>query len=163
QKQGRCTMNDTETKVGTLRHGLSYLWPSEVADQYYCEYKVHLKRLHPEVRIDLPTLEVGEASHAALVCQVEAITPDEIHHSIATGKKLAICEWVLEGTFHGVRIRGRPDFFAFEGKKATLLLDFKFSSAKEPFRSQEVQAEVYALLAGSMDFSTEELCFGIVM
>src|SRR5262249_13365080 len=66
-------------------------------------------------------------------------------------------------TFHGVRIRGRPDFFAFEGKKATLLLDFKFSSAKEPFRSQEVQAEVYALLAGSMDFSTEELCFGIVM
>jgi hypothetical protein len=70
---------------------------------------------------------------------------------------------VLEGSFRDVRIRGRPDFFAFEGKKALLLLDFKFSGGKAPFRDHEVQAEVYALLAGSMAFSTDELCFGIVM
>jgi hypothetical protein len=49
-------MNDIETKVETLRHGLTYLWPSEIADQWYCEYKVHLKRLHPEVRIELHLL-----------------------------------------------------------------------------------------------------------
>ena len=45
-----------------LRHGLNYLWPSEIAEQYYCEYKVHLKRIHPEVRVDLPPLELGEVS-----------------------------------------------------------------------------------------------------
>jgi hypothetical protein len=57
----------------------------------------------------------------------------------------------------------RPDFFAFEGKKALLLLDFKFSGAKAPFRDHEVQTEVYALLTESMEFSAEQLCFGIVM
>ena len=62
REQGRCTMNDIGAKAGTLRHGLTYLWPSEIAEQYYCEYKVHLKRLHPEVRVDLPPLELGEVS-----------------------------------------------------------------------------------------------------
>lgn len=156
-------MNDIGLHPGELRHGLSYLWPSEVAEQYYCEYKVHLKRLHPEVRIELPSLESGEASHVALASQAEPITSAEIEQSIRTGKKLALSEWILEGSFQGVRIRGRPDFFAFEGKKAVLLLDFKFSGAKRPFRDQEVQAELYALLAKRADFSTEELCFGIVL
>jgi hypothetical protein len=146
-----------------LRHGLNYLWPSEIADQFYCEYKVHLKRLHPEVQIDLPSLELGEVSHAALVSQSEPITAVEIEKSIRTNKKVAICEWMLEGCFQNVTIRGRPDFFAFEGMNALLLLDFKFSAARKPFRDHEVQAEIYALLAESMKFSTEQLCFGIVI
>src|SRR5262249_18103250 len=115
------------------------------------------------VGMELASLELGEASHTALVSQAEPVTPTEIEQSIRVGKKLAICEWVLEGHFHGVRIRGRPDLFAFEGKNALLLLDFKFSAAKEPFRDHEVQAETYALLTQSMEFSTEQLCFGIVL
>lgn len=146
-----------------LRHGLNCLWPSEIADQFYCEYKVHLARLHPEVQIELPSLEIGEASHAALTRQAAPITRGEIERSIREGKKLAICEWMLEGHLDGVRIRGRPDFFAFEGKNALLLLDFKFSAAKKPFRSHEVQAQTYSLLTQSMEFATEQLCFGIVL
>jgi hypothetical protein len=156
-------MNDLSAESGALRHGLIHLWPSEIASQFYCEYKVHLKRIHPEVQIELPPLELGEMSHAVIVSQAEPVTPAEIEHSIRTGKKLAICEWVLEGSFHGIPIRGRPDFFAFEGKKALLLLDFKFSGAKKPFRDHEVQVEIYALLAQSMGFSTEQLCLGIVL
>src|SRR5262249_35683402 len=132
-RSGReCTMSDTATKGVNLRHGLSHLWPSEIADQFYCEYKVHRKRLHPEVRVELPPLHLGEASHIALVSQAEPISPTEIAQSIREGKKLALCEWVLEGTFRNVRIRGRPDFFAFEGMKGLLLLDFKFSSGRTP-------------------------------
>jgi hypothetical protein len=149
--------------AGDLRHGLNCLWPSEIAEQFYCEYNLHLKRLHPEIRAELPPLEVGEVSHTALASQAEPVTPAEVERSIRTGKKLTVCEWVLEGRFHDVLLRGRPDFFAFEGKKALLLLDFKFSSAKAPFPNHLVQAEVYALLAASMEFSTEELCFGVVM
>ena len=44
-----------------------------------------------------------------------------------------------------------------------MLLDFKFSGAKVPFRDQEVQAEIYALLTQNMEFTTEHLCFGIVL
>jgi hypothetical protein len=156
-------MNDISVQPSQLRHGLTCLHPSEVAEQYYCEYKVHLNRLHPEVRIESRPLELGEAQHAVLASQAELVTAAEVERAIRTGKKLALSEWVLEGTFQGVRVLGRTDFFTFEGKKALLLLDFKFSRAKTPFRNQEVQAELYALLAGSMDFSTEELCFGIVL
>jgi hypothetical protein len=156
-------MNDIGEKGGILRHGLKCLWPSEIAQQYYCEFYVHLKRLHPEIGIELAPLEVGEASHMALASQAETITLAEVEQRIRAGKTFTICEWVLEGIFQGVRIRGRPDYFAFEGKKATLVLDFKFSGAKEPFRNHEVQAQIYGLLAGSMAYSTAELCFGIVI
>ena len=155
-------MNDVSTNARMLRHGLTCLWPSEIANQCYCEYKVHLTLLHPEVQIDLPPLELGEESHLALTGQAEPITAAEIEQSIQTGKKLAICEWVLEGCFHGVRIRGRPDFFALKGKKAPDTPTSN-SPAKTPFHDHEFQAAIYALLAESMGFSTDQLFLGIVM
>src|SRR5438477_13159911 len=93
---------DLPSEMHRLRHGLTCLWPSQIADQFYCEYKVHLKHLHPDVRFDLPALEVGELGHAALVDQVPAITGEEVDRFIRSGKKLAICEWILEGAFQGV-------------------------------------------------------------
>jgi hypothetical protein len=156
-------MSATDAHTRRLRHNLGCLWPSEIADQFYCEYKVHLKRLHPQVQLELPPLVLGEASHTALVSQAEPITHAEIEQSIRAGKELAICEWVLEGCIQGVSLRGRPDFFAFEGKKALLLLDFKFATAKWPYRDQQVQPQIYGLLAASMGFSTDDLWLGIVM
>jgi hypothetical protein len=156
-------MNDSDTKNRPLRYGLNCLWPSEIADQFYCEYKVHLKRTHPEVRLELPALELGEASHAALTAELQPVTAEEIERSIRAGKKLANCEWVLEARIQGVDVRGIPDFLAFEGKKALLLLDFKFSNARQPYPSQVVQTEVYALLTEARGFFTEELCLGIVI
>src|SRR5205085_7974602 len=98
-----------------LRYDLTHLWPSEIGEQLYCEYKVHLRRTHPEVLLDLPSLEQGEESHAALGSQAVPITREEIERSIKEGKKLALCEWTLEGVFREVPIRGRPDVFSFEG------------------------------------------------
>jgi hypothetical protein len=47
-------MHDTSAKAATLRHGLTCLWPSEIAEQFYCEYKAHLKRIHPEHALQQP-------------------------------------------------------------------------------------------------------------
>src|SRR6184192_4173342 len=109
-----------------LRYDLTHLWPSEIGEQLYCEYKVHLRRTHPEVRLDLPSLEQGEESHAALAAQAAPVSREEVERSIREGKRLALCEWNLEATFRDVLTRGRPDFFAFEGRAARLALDFKF-------------------------------------
>jgi len=149
--------------AGKLRHGLNYLCVSDIAEQFYCEQKVHLKRLHPEVQIELPALSQGEANHTALAGQSLPITAAQIEQSVKAGKRLAICEWPMNGCLHDVEIHGRPDVFVFEGNNAHLLLDFKFSGAKEPFRDQEVQAEIYGLLAESIGFSTHRLCLGIVI
>src|SRR5215467_14262926 len=75
---------------GKLRYGLTQLWPSEIGDQLYCEYKVHLRRTHPEVRLELPSLEQGEEHHAALASQAVPVTREEIERSIREGKKLAL-------------------------------------------------------------------------
>ncbi len=113
-----------------LRHGADHLTPSQIAKQYYCEYEVHLKRLHPEVRIELPTLDDGEEGHAALASEAKPITQAELEQEIRAGKKLAISEWTMEARCQDVLLRGRPDFLAVDGKTAVLLLDFKFSRAK---------------------------------
>jgi hypothetical protein len=133
-----------------------------MANQLYCEYKVHLQHTHPEVVIELPSLEWGEAGHAGLASVAEPITAEEIDEALATGKELALCEWTLEGVFREARLRGRPDFFAFAGKDARLLLDFKFSGTGQPFPDQIFQVELYALLAEQMGFRIDELCLGVV-
>ncbi len=146
----------------TIRYNLPCLWPSEIASQLYCEYKVHLHHAHPEVEIELPALEQGEEGHALLASLAQPITAEEIENSILEGKRLAVCEWTLEGEFRGVPVRGRPDFLDFEGKNAHLVLDFKFSGVSRPFRNQEFQAEIYSLLAEKNGFGTKELIYGIV-
>jgi hypothetical protein len=50
-------MIDNGVKPRTLRHGLTCLGPSKIAEQSYCEYQVHLKHTHPEVRIESLSLE----------------------------------------------------------------------------------------------------------
>jgi len=146
-----------------LRYELDHLWPSEVADQMYCEYKVHLRRTHPEVQLGLPSLEIGEKAHTQLVSELPAVSPQQIDEAIRQGKRLALCEWTLEGECLGVKLRGRPDLFSFEGRAARLTLDFKFSSATRVFPGQKLQAALYALLAQSMGFDASELCFGVVL
>ncbi len=146
-----------------LRFELNCLWPSEIADQLYCEYKVHLKRTHPEVLLDLPALDAGEAGHTALTAELPAISPEAIDRAIEEGKRLAVCEWTMEGLCLGVKLRGRPDLFSFEGKEARLMLDFKFSKATRVFPGQKLQASLYALMAGSMGFDTAHLWYGVVL
>jgi hypothetical protein len=49
--EGDKSMNDRG--MVPLRDELAQLWPSEIADQYYCEYKVQLRRTHqPEVAVE---------------------------------------------------------------------------------------------------------------
>ena len=54
-------MSAAEAKPRTFRHGLSCLWRSEIGDQFYCEYKFHPKRIHPEIQVESPAVELGEA------------------------------------------------------------------------------------------------------
>jgi hypothetical protein len=149
--------------AATLRHGLDCLWPSEIADQWYCEHKVHLQRLHPRLRYESRLLESGEARHADLAAQAEPLSSAQVEQAVREGKRLALCEWVLEGRYRGVPIRGRPDFLALEGRAATLLLDFKFSNARRPFPNHLVQAAAYGFLAEGAGFSARGLCVGVVL
>jgi hypothetical protein len=146
----------------TLRYELECVNPSEIADQLYCEYKVHLSHLHPEVEVGLAAQELGEAGHSGLMSVAEPISQLQIEKAVREGRHLAVCEWTLEGVYKGVKMRGQPDYFEFEGKQGLLLLDFKFTRSQRLFRGQEFQAEVYSVLAGLAGFSTGALLCGVV-
>ena len=79
------------------------------------------------------------------------------------GKRLAVCEWTLEGEALGVKFRGRPDFFAFEGRRANLVLDFKFSNRPRVYPDKRLQAALYALMVEGAGFDASELCYGVVV
>ena len=102
----------TERTIAPLRYELPYVSPSAVADQMYCEYKVHLAHTHPEVIVAVEAIEAGEQGHASLVADAEPITPEEIEKAVAAGRQLVVCEWTLEGIVHDVTLRGRPDLLS---------------------------------------------------
>jgi hypothetical protein len=79
-------------RPGTLRHGLTCLWPSEIANQAYCEYQVHLKRLHPEAHDLSPERVNGELSHTALISDARPTTLAAINQAVESGKKLIVRE-----------------------------------------------------------------------
>ena len=129
-----------------LRYGLNYVTASEVADQFYCEYKVHLRRTHPEIEIRSAALDSGEESHTELTSVAQPATEAEIRQAISAGREVAVCEWTLRGQLRDVPIHGRPDFISVHGLQACLVLDFKFTGADRPFRSQVVQAQTLSLI-----------------
>lgn len=146
-----------------LRYGLPCVWPSAIADQFYCEYKVHLANEHPEVRPWLPALVLGDEGHAALEAEAVPISEAEVQQAVRDGKTLAVCEWALEASLDGVPVRGRPDLIHFQGHDAQLLLDFKFGDpSHRPFLNQIVQLEVYALLLEGVGFRIDDLVMGVV-
>ncbi len=149
--------------ITKLRHGVSYLTPSEMASQFYCEYKVHLNRLHPQVVNEIPQLQIGTMGHAELTSEAVPVTKAEIDKRINQGQNLVICEKDLQAEFEGVQVTGRSDFFVVHRNRSLLIMDFKFTKSLRPYTDQIAQVQIYALLSELMGFIPDELVLGVVL
>lgn len=139
------------------------MWPSDIGNQYYCEFKVHLECSHPEVETHFGAMEIGEAGHEGLEAIATPITQQQIEEAIHDGQSLAVAEWTLGAIINGVPIRGRPDLVSMAGKDVESILEFKFSSAATPFFNQAVQVATYGLLAERMGLGIKDMVLGIVL
>lgn len=155
------------------------LWVSRIAEQFYCEYKVHLRRCHPEVQILHDRLMQGEKAHDALLWQGQAHAGDAFNESTGLGKEASDdsnsdrISWSVSGAqvrpeqtlvanLEGFRIVGRLDLLYLYDEKAILILDLKHTDSKEPSLDARVQVLLYGLLV-EQHFVTDELCLGIVL
>ena len=129
---------------------------STLSNQFYCEMQVHLARTH-SLRTESVELAAGAAGHAAFEAEAEVISPEEIKRAITAGEALELVEMPLSAEIHGVRLVGRADRIHLEGRRARLVLEFKFSGRRELFPSHVVQVEAYGKMLEANDFQTDRL------
>ncbi len=135
---------------------------STLANHFYCEMQVHLARSH-SLRTESAELAAGAAGHAALEAEADEVAPEEIDRAIAAGEPLELVEMPLQAEVHGVTLVGRADRIHLEGRKALLVLEFKFSSRRELFPSHIVQVEAYGRMLEANGFQTDRLVHGVAV
>jgi hypothetical protein len=135
---------------------------STLANQFYCEMQVHLARSH-SLKTESAELAAGAAGHAAFEAEAEEISPEEIDQAITAGESLELVEMPLSAEVAGVRVVGRADRIHLEGRRARLVLEFKFSGRRELFPSHVVQVGAYGRMLEAMGFSTDRLVYAVAV
>jgi hypothetical protein len=135
---------------------------STLANQYYCEMQVHLGTLH-DVRVTSAELAAGNEGHAKLEAEAEPISEEEVARRIEVGEKMGLVEFDLAGEVQGVPLMGRADRVQFEGSKARLLLEWKFSGRRDLYPTHVVQVEAYGTLLRASGFETSTLVHAVAV
>jgi CRISPR/Cas system-associated exonuclease Cas4 (RecB family) len=128
------------------RFGISSVRASDISGQLCCEKKVELTLLPPEVRKATPELLAGQQGHEDLAAGAVPISPEELRQKLESGEKLLVRESLLFSDYQGIPIAGKPDLVDYDGLKARLLVEYKFSSKREPYPDHLLQLALYGLL-----------------
>lgn len=144
------------------RYGLEAVWASDIADQLYCEKRVELRLLHPEVQKETAEQRAGSEAHEQLTARAVPVSEKQLREQLASGKRILLREFPFRGRIRGIPIIGKPDLVAFDGLKALLLADYKFSRRREPYPDHRLQLALYGLLLHQNKFDTSQLATVLV-
>lgn len=122
-----------EAKETRLRFGAKLLSVSELAEQYYCEKKVELKRLYGEE--ETLEMKLGKEAHKILLKDSIKVKREELWHKISLGKPILAREMLLLGKYADIIIAGIADAIFFYKGFPIVLFEHKFSSKQIPFRN----------------------------
>jgi|GEM_PF-449577 CRISPR/Cas system-associated exonuclease Cas4 (RecB family) len=139
------------------RYGLEAVRASDIADQLYCEKRVELRLLHREVQKETAEQRAGSEAHEQLTARATPITEKQLREQLASGKRILLREFPFSGRLQGVPVIGKPDLVEFDGPKALLLADYKFSRRREPYPDHRLQLALYGLLLHHNKFDTRQL------
>jgi hypothetical protein len=134
------------SRPGPLRHGRHQVGVSTLASQWYCELRIDLKHLHPEIRTWSPALDHGTAAHEQLSAEAAVISRADLEKDVAEGKELYLQESRFEADIDGVPVVGVPDLVHLNGRRCDLVLEMKFSRRPSLFLDRYIQAQAYGLL-----------------
>jgi hypothetical protein len=135
---------------------------STLSNQFYCEMQVHLARTH-SLRTESAELSAGTAGHAVFEAEAVEISQEEIDKALSSGEALELVEMPLSAVLHGVKLVGRADRIHLEGRRARLVLEFKFSGRRELFPSHVVQVEAYGRMLEANNFDTEGMLYAVAV
>ncbi|HWP35582.1 MAG TPA: PD-(D/E)XK nuclease family protein, partial [Thermodesulfobacteriota bacterium] len=146
-----------------LRHGLAAVPVHLIAEQLYCERKVDLALAFPDLERATPELAAGAAGHEALAAEAEPIAAEELAAWLDAGWAVRLHEYRFRGSVGDVPVVGRPDAVFLDGRRARLVLEFKFSTWQRPFPSHRLQLLAYGYLLAQNGYDVSELVCGVLM
>jgi Type I restriction enzyme R protein N terminus (HSDR_N). len=147
-----------------LRFGRSYITVSEIAQQFFCEYKLHMAII--EGKVETPSMEVGIVIHDE-VFKGKSVDATEFL-DIVRNNPVVIATLPLVVGIGDVVIVGIPDAVLFINGIAKAVIELKTSNKwlEQGFRDENVQhnCTAYLIIAGPRRRSpyriikSEDLC-----
>jgi hypothetical protein len=137
-------------------YGRNFVRAADIAEQLFCEKKVELRLLHPEVKKGARQV-AGLAGHEELSADARPISRKALSEQLASGEKVLLRESSFSGLYRGIPIVGRPDLVFFNGMRPHFLVDYKFSTKRETYPDQRLQVALYGMLLHQNKFETEGL------
>ena len=133
-----------------LRFGKTALYVSDIAEQYYCEAKVHNQYLYGD--IETPGKREGERLHESIrmvATKIDRIIKDIKERGYTI---VRIPLWTWRGD---VVICGKPDFIIFQRGKPSYLVELKTTTGKvgKIWRDEVLQVMLYVNLLEGMGFN----------
>ena len=146
--------------AGEYRHGASFVAVSDIASQYYCEYKAENEHTLGEIPTELK--EMGTALHEELVPQ-ERVSAKEFVR-LVSGREPSLAVLKVWGTVAGLRVVGIPDHIIWSRGRPLWLVELKTTMGDpEPlWEDQESQARIYGLLLDLMGLDCSVLRLAVV-
>lgn len=149
-----------QTGKKDLRHGISSVGVSSLAQQFYCEHKVENEFLFGEVPTEAK--EQGTALHDELLPQKPI--SDEDFVKLVSQKKATYAVLPLWGKLGDIRVIGMPDHIIWTEGKPRWLVELKTTSS-DPTRlwdDQRVQIVLYGALLEQMGFNCSNLKLALI-
>jgi len=150
-----------EKEEGLLRFKAKALAVREIAQQYYCEKKVEMNRIHGEE--ETFEMSVGKEAHELLLKDTVRVKLDELWRKIYSGKPICTREMPLLGKHDGIIIAGVADAIFFYGGSPIFLFEHKFTNKQIPFKDHHFQAGLYCYLLHLMGWDTSILRYALII
>ena len=150
-----------QTGESNIRFNRPWVAASSIADQYYCEQKVELRRLLGEIETEVK--QRGTAGHDALASEALVTDQEDMFQRIFSDQLTISQELLLVSRYKGLILVGQPDAVAFHQGRALFLFEFKFSHSQIPYHSYLVQAHVYGKILEGMNLDILKLYYAIAI
>ena len=138
-----------------IRFGRSYVTVSEIAQQFFCEYKLHIAIT--EGRVETPQMEMGVLIHDE-VFRGRSVSAEEFL-GIVRSNPVVVATLPLVFSIDGVTIMGVPDAVVFMNGTARAIVELKTSNKwlDRVFDNEYVQAQLYAYLVHKLGLGNNPL------
>ncbi len=138
-----------------IRFGRDHITVSEIAQQIYCEYKLHLSII--EGRTQTSAMEMGIIIHDE-VFRGKRVNEEEFINAIRSNE-LVVATLPLIINVNGVTIIGIPDAVVFMKGIAKAVIELKTSNRwlDRLFDSEYAQAQLYAYLINKLSLGADPL------
>jgi CRISPR/Cas system-associated exonuclease Cas4 (RecB family) len=149
-----------------------------VAEQSYCEQRVHLWLNDPGERVSIPraleqeteaaiaqaeAADLGRAVHSLLLDASPLLVVEETQSPLSIRDKCWVTETLFRGSFADLPIEGIPDAVCVQHGKALSVIELKVTESNQLQMSHRVQLLTYGYLLEQNGFNVSDLLLTCVL